>query len=134
MSLRWSMLLAIAASAWLDASMARDQGQYADVDPGVKACIKSLQTEASGVRGCCEVSDGYPVEVEDWHQQVDGTYRVKITIDGDAGWHVVPANAIVTPGACGIQYAIVWWYRLNALDPSGPAKPVILCFIPGTKS
>ena len=135
MSLRRSMLLAIAASTWaFDASVAADRGQYSDVDPSVKACVKSLQTEASGVRGCCEESDGYPVEAEDWHQQPDGTYRVKITIDGDADWHPVPGNAVLKPGACGLRYAIVWWYRLNALDRSGAAKPVIQCFIPGTTS
>ena len=133
MSIRLSICVAIAAGVCLiDASAARDRGQYSNVDPELKACIKALQTEASGPHGCCEVSDGYPVEAEDWSQQSDGTYQVKITIDGAASWYPVPANAIVRPGACGLQYAIVWWYRLNSLDPEGPAKPVIQCFKAGT--
>ena len=120
-----TFFLAVAASLCLtDASAARDRGQYSNVDPKLRACIKALRTEASGPSGCCEVSDGYPVEAEDWDQQPDGSYRVKISIDGAANWYPVPANAIVPPGACGLQYAVVWWYRLNSIDMDGPARPV----------
>jgi hypothetical protein len=133
MTMRWTVPLAVAVSVCIvDASAARDRGQYAGVDPAIRACIKALQTPASGPQGCCEISDGYPVEAEDWAQQPDGTYRVRITIDGAAGWYAVPADAMLTPGACGLQYAIVWWFRRNALDPGKPATPVIQCFKAGT--
>jgi hypothetical protein len=105
---------------------ARDDGRYQNVDPTLKAWVKSL-TDKKG-NGCCDTADGYPAEVE-WDNDT-GHYRVRIAPRNDlkAEWYEVPEEAIIEkPNRLG--YAMVWWYPSFLADGRLVAK--IRCFIPG---
>jgi hypothetical protein len=99
---------------------ARDDGRYQNVDPTIKAWVKSL-TDRQG-NNCCDTADGYPAEVE-WDNDT-GRYRVRI----DGAWYDVPDEAVITqPNRLG--YAVVWYHPRYERD--GRKVPVIQCFLPG---
>jgi hypothetical protein len=55
-------------------SIARDYGQYSDIDPATKNWVRGL-TDKKG-KSCCETADGHPAEYE-WDVSSHG-YRVLI--------------------------------------------------------
>ena len=109
----------------------RDNGQYANVDPGIKAWVESLK-DHDGV-GCCATADGTPLQEPDWEMTSDG-YRVKV----EGKWHEVPDRAVVNePNRLG--HAVVWFYwqsqGADATDGSAAGagqRLRIRCFLPGT--
>ncbi|HEY4775866.1 MAG TPA: hypothetical protein VIH40_13730 [Xanthobacteraceae bacterium] len=117
----YALVLALAMlimMLWLTTlATARDRGQYAQVDPAVRAWVKSLATPRSGSAGCCDISDGQPPEAI-WDMG-GGRYRVMI----EGRWHDVPDDALIgEPNRLG--YAVVW-FRMDG------DRPDILCFLPG---
>ena len=113
------LLVAALVLAWVSQAHSRDNGQYAQVDPEVKAWVKGLRNKSGG--GCCDTADGYPAEAE-WDV---GASKFRVRIDGK--WLDVPENAILD-GPNKLGYAMVWYIA----DDVG--QPMIICFIPGTLS
>jgi len=96
---------------------ARDNGQWAQVDPKVRDWIKGLR-DGKGL-SCCDEGDA--AEVEMWDIQ-DGKYRVRI----QGAWLDVPPVAVLNvPNLLG--YAKAWVYSENG-------QPKIRCFIVGSLS
>jgi hypothetical protein len=105
-------LLALAS----DLGHARDRGQYANVNPELKAWFESLK---SGKGPCCSDSDGTAVSDVDW-QSHGGHYRVRL----DGEWIDVPDEAVITePNRIG--RTMVWPLR-------GYLGLTIRCFMPGS--
>lgn len=94
---------------------ARDRGQYANVDPEIKAWFDKLASK----RGpCCSDADGSAVSDVDWENN-DGHYRVRL----DGQWLDVPDEAVITvPNRVG--RTMVWPIRY-------PGEIFIRCFMPG---
>lgn len=110
-----AVIISIAADA-----PARDNGQYADVDPAIKEWVKRL-TDKSG-QGCCATADGFPADY-DWNV-ADNHYRVRI----DDEWYDVPPEAVVD-GPNRLGHATVWyWWEW---DVEGKKVNHIRCFLPG---
>ena len=123
------LLLLVAAPV---ASEARDNGQYANVAPEIRAWVESLK-DGEGV-GCCATADGVPLDEPDWQMNADG-YRVKI----EGKWYDVPKRAVITePNKLG--HAVVWYFWRYDYAPTADGsagsgttgEPYIRCFIPGT--
>jgi hypothetical protein len=106
-----TMLLAAAAT------QARDNGQYAQVDPVIKRWVEGL-TDHQG-RGCCATADGFRPEEVQW-DMAESAYRVMI----GGKWFTVPEGAVITESN-RIGYAIVWYYVNNG-------EVFIRCFLPGS--
>ena len=101
-------------------SMARDHGQYFDIDPATKNWVKGL-TDKKG-KSCCDTADGHPAEYE-WDISSRG-YRVRI----EGQWYPVPPEAVIEePNRLG--YATVWYWWEWELD--GRKIHRIRCFLPG---
>jgi hypothetical protein len=100
--------------------LARDHGQYRDVDPTVRQWVQGLKDKAG--QGCCETADGYPAEYE-W--DIAGN-RYKVRIEGE--WYAVPAEAVIE-GPNKLGYATVWYWTTWELD--GQPTRHIRCFLPG---
>lgn len=100
--------------------LARDYGQYRDVDPALRQWVQSLKDKAG--EGCCETADGHPAEYE-W--DISGN-RYRVRIDGE--WYAVPAEAVIE-GPNKLGYATVWYWTSWAID--GRRVPHIRCFLPG---
>jgi len=110
----------LACCAIVTESLARDYGQYRNVDPAIRDWIQGLKDKAG--QGCCETADGHPAEYE-W--DIVGN-RYKVRIEGE--WYVVPAEAVVDePNKLG--YATVWYWWSWELD--GTKVHHIRCFLPG---
>ncbi len=112
-------LAALAAGVFACAaipSLARDDGRYAKMDPGMHAWFDRL---ASGKGLCCSFADGFSIADVDWDTK-DGRFRVRV----DGQWIDVPDTAVVTePNRFGP--AVVWPYR----NTDGTTQ--IRCFLPG---
>jgi hypothetical protein len=101
-------------------SIARDYGQYSDIDPATKHWVKGL-TDKKG-KSCCETADGHPAEYE-WDVSSHG-YRVLI----EGQWYPVPPEALIEePNRLG--YATVWYWWEWEFD--GRKIHHIRCFLPG---
>jgi hypothetical protein len=101
-------------------SIARDYGQYSDIDPATKNWVMGL-TDKKG-KSCCETADGHPAEYE-WDVSSHG-YRVLI----EGQWYPVPPEALIEePNRLG--YATVWYWWEWEFD--GRKIHHIRCFLPG---
>lgn len=112
---RWTAFLLAAITAFITPALARDDGRYAQSDPGIKEWIRGLKNSKG--EGCCDTADGYPAEVQ--YDTAEGQYRVRI----DGAWYIVPDHAVITkPNRLG--YAVVWYIHIDGV-------PQVKCFIPG---
>ena len=103
---------------WSHLGHARDNGQYANTNPELKAWFDSLR---SGKGPCCSDADGTTVSDVDWESS-SGHYRVRL----DGEWIDVPDEAVITqPNRVG--RAMVWPLR-------GYLGVSIRCFMPGSMS
>jgi len=100
--------------------LARDYGQYRNVDSAVRQWIEGLKDKSG--QGCCETADGHPAEYE-W--DIAGN-RYKVRIEGQ--WYVVPVEAVIE-GPNMLGYATVWYWSSWELD--GQQIHHIRCFLPG---
>ncbi len=108
-----AVLLAVLLS---DAGRARDRGQFANANPGLKAWFDGLK---SGKGACCSDADGTAISDADW-KSGDGHYRVRI----EGEWVDVPDEAVITePNRVG--RTMVWPIR-------GYLGLTIRCFMPGS--
>jgi hypothetical protein len=97
------------------ASLARDDGRYANTNPEIKKWFDSL---TSGRGPCCSDADGFAVSDVDWESK-NGHYRVRL----EGQWHDVPDDAVITvPNKVG--RTMVWPIKY-------PDVIVIRCFMPG---
>ncbi len=103
------------------AALARDNGQFNDIDPAVRKWVQGLQDKTG--QGCCDTADGHPAEYE-WDMGHNG-YRVRI----EGQWYVVPPEAVIDePNRLG--YATVWYWW--SWDVAGKKTHHIRCFLPGS--
>lgn len=108
-----AMVMAVAATAATPA-MARDSGQYAQVNPELHEWFDGIKSPR-GVP-CCSTSDGVKLEDPDWRIEEDGSYSVRL----EGKWTPIPPDAVVTiPNRVG--YAVVWIFNGQ-----------LLCFMPGS--
>lgn len=106
--------------AFATTAMARNYGQYENVDPSVQKWIQGLRDKSG--EGCCDTADGHPAEYE-WDTDSKG---YKVRIDGE--WYPVPPDAVITePNRLG--YATVWYWWSWELN--GKKIHHIRCFLPG---
>jgi hypothetical protein len=116
--MRTAIALALLIGA-VPTAYGRDDGQYADMKPEIKAWFNQL---ASGKGLCCSFADGVSIPDVDWDTQ-DSRYRVRL----HGEWILVPEAALVSqPNKFGP--AVVWPY----MDSDGATQ--IRCFLPGTLS
>jgi len=115
MEMRKLALFTVALLCISFAAIARDRGQYANVDPEIKAWFDKLASK----RGpCCSDADGTAVSDVDW-ESTNGHYRVRL----DGQWIDVPDEAVITvPNRVG--RTMVWPIRY-------PGEVFIRCFMPG---
>jgi hypothetical protein len=101
-------------------SVARDNGQYSDVDPATRNWVKNLKDRKG--QSCCDTADGYPAE----HEWDAGSRGYKVLIEGQ--WYPVPSDALIEePNRLG--YATVWYWWEWEFD--GRKIHHIRCFLPG---
>lgn len=115
-------LAALAAMMTLVPVLARDNGQYDNVDPRVRQWFQTRKVPGGPNAGmiCCNISDGVYAE-EDIRE---GHYWTRfVTPAGPSGWLQVP-DELVLPEGNPNGVPVVWFW----LD-SG--HPVIRCFAPG---
>jgi hypothetical protein len=93
--------------------VARDRGQYAQVDPEIRKWFDGLENLDGS--SCCSTSDGLPLQDAEWRRNADDTYSV--FLKGE--WVVVPPNALLTTKS-KVGYAVVWIHN-----------GAILCFLKG---
>jgi hypothetical protein len=114
------MLILLLGLTNASASMARDYGQYSDIDPATKNWVQGLKDKKG--TSCCETADGHPAEYE-WDV---GARGYKVLIEGQ--WYPVPQDAVIEqPNRLG--YATVWYWWEWELD--GRKIHHIRCFLPG---
>lgn len=104
-------------SAGCDPLLARDLGQWGNVDPATREWFKSLHNEYG--TSCCDLTDGSRVDGVDYVENADGTYDVYY----DNDWHHVVKERILR-GTNKVGYAIIWRLR-------GAEEPY--CFLPGAR-
>jgi hypothetical protein len=97
-------------------ALARDSGQYAQVDPAIREWFNGLRSQNSVP--CCSMADGETILDSDW-EIVGDHYRVRI----DGKWIDVPREAVITvPNRIGVP--VVWPVRYQQ-------GIYIRCFMPG---
>jgi hypothetical protein len=115
--MRTICLFSVLTALWLPlASVARDNGQWAQVAPELRRWFSQLHNKM-GYR-CCDDADGFDAQ---WDTK-DNHYRVY----DNGRWYVVPDEKVVTePNKLGV--AKVWWSNALMLNKE------IRCFMPGTE-
>lgn len=103
-------LLAICTPA-----LARDNGQFADVSPSVRAWFKSVKSQ-HGVP-CCDIADGHRTDYDMRKDQ----YWVPI----NGNWMPVPPDAVLDTVGNPVGDAVVWYSIYGE-------HVVIRCFVPGS--
>jgi hypothetical protein len=99
---------------------ARDNGQYAQVDPAIRQWFNGLKGGDGHGIPCCSYADGRSITDADWDTEGDH-YRARV----DGQWYDVPPEALVT-GPNKVGTAVVWPWT----DRGGVVH--IRCFIPGS--
>jgi hypothetical protein len=108
------LVVIIASLIFCGSTLARDFGQYSQVDPGIRDWVKSLK-DGNGIP-CCDTADGYDAE---WDTH-DDHYRVRI----NGIWYDVPERAVLSePNR--LRVPRVWYVE----RPDG--EIYIRCFMPG---
>ena len=110
------MIWRIAFAAFLAStpSLVRDNGQFGDVPPEIRAWFKSVKSH-TGVP-CCDIADGHRTD----YDMREGRYWVPI----NSKWMMVPPEAVVDDAGNPTGDAVVWY------SESG-SNVYIRCFVPG---
>jgi hypothetical protein len=95
-------------------ALARDNGQFGNVPPEIRAWFKSVKSHA-GVP-CCDIADGHRTD----YDMREGQYWVPINDQ----WIRVPAEAVVDDAGNPTGDAVVWYTEFNS-------NVYIRCFVPG---
>jgi hypothetical protein len=109
-----SWRVAIAALLVCTPAMARDNGQFSNVPPEIRAWFKSVKSHA-GIP-CCDISDGHRTD----YDMRENKYWVPI----NGQWMVVPPEAVVEDSGNPTGDAVVWYTEFNG-------NVYIRCFVPG---
>jgi hypothetical protein len=99
---------------FLTQALARDNGQFGNVPPEIRAWFKSVKSHA-GVP-CCDIADGHRTDY-DMRES-----RYWVPINGD--WMMVPPEAVVDDSGNPTGDAVVWYSESNG-------TVYIRCFVPG---
>lgn len=122
------MLCIVAFAATLSlaclSSLARDNGQYAQVDPATRHWFKSQKSPKTGI-SCCDISDGVYAE-EDIR---NGHYWARFVANGiPVDWMQVPDDVVIHDanrnGAPVVWFMMFW-------DKDNKFIPEIRCYAPG---
>jgi hypothetical protein len=112
-----AVLALLALGALFEPSIARDHGQFGNVNPEIHDWFEHLK---SGKGLCCSFADGVAIPDVDWEAR-DGHYRVRV----EGRWYDVDDDAVITePNKVG--RTMVWPYY------SGGEIIYIRCFMPGS--
>jgi hypothetical protein len=95
-------------------AMARDNGQFSNVPPEIRAWFKSVKSHA-GIP-CCDISDGHRTD----YDMRENKYWVPI----NGQWMMVPPEAVVDDSGNPTGDAVVWYTEFNG-------NVYIRCFVPG---
>ena len=109
-----SWRIAFAALLVTTTALARDNGQFGNVPPEIRAWFKSVKSHA-GVP-CCDIADGHRTD----YDMREGQYWVPINDQ----WIRVPAEAVVDDAGNPTGDAVVWYTEFNS-------NVYIRCFVPG---
>ena len=102
---------------------AKDNGQWAQVDPKVRDWFNS-QKSRSGVH-CCTVADGTYAEQEERGSSYWTRWRMP---DGKmTDWIEVPESAVLYRTASPTGSAVVWW----GANPDGTL--MVRCYVPASQ-
>ena len=109
-----SWRIAIAALLLGTPALARDNGQFNNVPPEIRAWFKSVKSHA-GIP-CCDIADGHRTD----YDMREGKYWVPI----NGQWMMVPTEAVVDDSGNPTGDAVVWYTEFNS-------NVYIRCFVPG---
>ena len=113
---RWRISLAAAVVlALMTPVLARDNGQFSNVPPDVRAWFKTVRSKNGTL--CCDIADGHRT---DYDMRASHYY---VPIDGK--WIQVPDDAVVENYGNPTGDAVVW-YTESIKD-----AVFIRCFVPG---
>ena len=113
--MHWRIALAGALiTALLTPVLARDNGQFGNVPPDIRAWFKSVRSK-NGIP-CCDIADGHRTD----YQMRESHYWVPI----DGKWIQVPEHAVVDNSGNPTGDAVVWYTQFNG-------SVFIRCFVPG---
>jgi hypothetical protein len=121
MIIRWLVIISFVFAAW--EAMARDNGQFAQVDPGIRAWFNTLTNKLRGQ--CCSFADGFSIDSPDWERTTDPDNPFRVRINGR--WWNVPESTVVSSNN-RIGRAVVWPVM------NGENVQYIRCFIAGPES
>lgn len=111
---------------------ARDNGQYAQVDPELRRWFNGLQDNKG--YGCCSTADGVLLKTDAYDPEwTCGADKCRVKIMGQ--WYDVPDQALLTvPNRMGP--AIVWWVYDTLDDENGTSTGAvkIRCFLRGLET
>jgi hypothetical protein len=120
MSWRFASAALVASASFLSmaalspSALARDNGQFGNVPPEIRAWFKSVKSHA-GIP-CCDIADGHRTD----YDMRDNTYWVPI----NGEWMKVPQEAVVDDAGNPTGDAVVWYSESNG-------TVYIRCFVPG---
>jgi hypothetical protein len=115
--MRWCFAVAvllIVAPILSTPALARDNGQFGNVSPEIRAWFKSVKSHA-GVP-CCDIADGHRTD----YDMRESRYWVPINDE----WMMVPPEAVVDDAGNPTGDAVVWYSESNG-------NVYIRCFVPG---
>ena len=96
--------IALAALVISTPALARDNGQFGNVPPEIRAWFKSVKSHA-GIP-CCDISDGHRTD----YDMREGRYWVPI----NDRWMMVPSEAVVDDSGNPTGDAVVWYTEFNS--------------------
>ncbi len=115
MFMRWRIALAaIVALALMTPVLARDNGQFSNVPPDIRAWFESVRSK-NGIP-CCDIGDGHRT---DYDMRASHYY---VPINGK--WIQVPDDAVVENYGNPTGDAVVWYTEFKD-------AVIIRCFVPG---
>jgi hypothetical protein len=109
-----SWRIVLAALALCTPAVARDNGQFGNVPPDVRAWFKGVKSP-TGIP-CCDIADGHPTD----YDMRENRYWVPI----NGQWIAVPPEAVVHDEGNPTGDAVVWYTVYNG-------TAYIRCFVPG---
>lgn len=110
------LIIIMIAVAMASPVFARDNGQFGNVPPDIRAWFKSVKSK-NGIP-CCDISDGHRTDFT-MHGSV---YRVPI----NGEWMDVPAAAVVEDSGNPTGDAVVWYTEYHG-------QVYIRCFVAGAQ-
>lgn len=128
-------LAVVAATSFTVPTFARDNGQYAQADPGTREWFRNQLSPKTG-GNCCSEADGVYAEEDIRGGHYWARFVALPSIDGvitetETGWMQVPDDVVIHDANRNGAPVVWWYYESTSNGVTSTSTLKIRCYAPG---